>query len=191
MELLNLLALPSPSVTVARMHALGVLQVVLPEAGRQEVAALDALILTETASTVAPDALRRLAALLPALPPVAEAVAARLRLSGKQRQHLAHVAARTPGDADNPRALAYREGVACAMDRLLLGGGDIAPLIGWKVPQLPLKGGEIVARGVTAGPRVAQTLRAVEARWVAEGFPDTSRVQAILDNELTAGEAST
>ncbi len=189
MELLNLLALPDPSETVARMLALGVLPVVLPEAGRHEVATLEALIAAETAAQVAPDALRRLAALLPALPPVAESVAARLRLSGKQRQHLSHVAARVAGDAENPRALAYREGMDCAIDRLLLGGGDIAPLKGWAIPQLPLKGGDIVARGVTAGPRVAQALRAVEARWVAEGFPDASRVQAILDIELTAGKA--
>jgi poly(A) polymerase len=189
MELLNLLALPDPSATVARMHSLGVLPVVVPEAGRQEVATLVSLIATEAASAVVPDALRRLAALLPALPPVAESVAARLRLSGKQRQHLAHVAARKPGDADNPRALAYREGVACAVDRLLLGGGDITPLKDWHVPQLPLKGGDIVARGVTAGPQVARILRAVEKRWVAEGFPDKARVQAILDSELMAGGA--
>jgi hypothetical protein len=40
------------------------------------------------------------------------------------------------------------------------------------VPVFPLKGGAIVARGVTAGPAVARILQAVEARWVAEGFPD-------------------
>ena len=40
-----------------------------------------------------------------------------------------------------------------------------------------LKGGEIVARGVQAGPTVARTMRAVEARWVEEGFPDRARVE--------------
>ena len=29
-------------------------------------------------------------------------------------------------------------------------------------------------------------LRAVEARWIAEGFPDAGRVQALLDEALTA-----
>ena len=184
MELLNLLALPDPSATVARMHGLKILPVVLPEAGAQEVVALANLIATERLAKVAPNALRRLAALLPALPPVAESVAARLRLSGKQRQHLSHVAARRAEDHADPLALAYHEGVDCAIDRLLLTGGDIAPLQGWPVPQLPLKGGDIVARGVTAGPQVARTLRAVEARWVAEGFPDKARVLAILEEEL-------
>ena len=72
-------------------------------------------------------------------------MAARLRLSKAQREGLTCLAARTPADADNPRILAYRTSVACARGRLLLAGADIAALDGWAVPELPLKGGEIVA----------------------------------------------
>ena len=86
----------------------------------------------------------------------------------------------------DPRALAYRLGREAALDRLLLAGASIAPLTGWTIPEFPLKGGEIVARGVRAGPEVARVLRAVEARWMAEGFPDAARVQALLDGELAA-----
>ena len=85
---------------------------------------------------------------------------------------------------DDPRALAYRLGRAGALDRLLIAGADASPLAGWDIPQLPLKGGEIVARGVAAGPDVARILQAVEARWIAEQFPGRERVEAILDEEL-------
>jgi poly(A) polymerase len=91
-----------------------------------------------------------------------------------------------PGD---PRALAYRLGREEAIDRLLLAGENPAPLAGWDIPVLPLKGGEIVARGVAAGPEVARILRAVEARWIAEGFPGRARVEALLDEEVDGRSA--
>lgn len=184
MELLNLLALPDPAPTVARMDARGVLAVVLPEAGARGVAALEALIAEETRQDVAPDPLRRLAALLPPDPYRAEQVAARLRLSAAQKKRLVTAADRAGGGPGDARVLAYRLGRTEAIDRLLLAGASIAPLSGWDIPQFPLKGGEIVERGVSAGPEVARVLRAVEDRWVAEGFPDRERVLAILDKAL-------
>ncbi|OYW45289.1 MAG: polynucleotide adenylyltransferase [Sphingomonadales bacterium 32-68-7] len=182
-ELLAILALPVPGATVVRMQTRGVLPVVLPEAGDGGVARLEALIAQEAAQHVAPDALRRLAALLPADPRAAEQVAARLRLSAAQRKRLALAAARgdAPGEA---RALAYRLGRAEAVDRLLLAQASVAPLAGWEQPVLPLKGGDIVARGVSAGPEVARILQAVEAQWIAEGFPPAARVAQLLDERL-------
>ena len=67
---------------------------------------------------------------------------------------------------------------------LLLTGADIAPLTRWTVPRFPLTGGQIVARGVKAGPDVARVLREVEDRWVAEGFPGDERIGEILGDEL-------
>lgn len=180
MEMMNLLGLPDPAPTVARMKELGVLAVVLPEA---DVPALAALVAEEARQGAEADALRRLAALLPADPVLAEGVASRFRLSGAQKKRLATAAGRAAGQVE-PRALAYRLGLTAALDRLLLAGEDIAPLRGWDVPQFPLKGGAIVARGVKAGPEVARILQAVEARWVNEGFPDAGRVAALLEQEL-------
>ncbi|MDE2562320.1 MAG: CCA tRNA nucleotidyltransferase [Sphingomonadales bacterium] len=182
-ELTNLLSLPDPAPTVARMADLGVLREVLPEAEKGGPAALAALVAEERRQDVAPDPLRRFAALLPAQPQVASDVAARLRLSIAQRKRLAAAAGRT-GEPGEPRALAYRLGREEAIDRLLLAGAPIAPLEGWDIPRLPLKGGEIVARGVSAGPEVARLLRAVEDKWVAEGFPGGARVSELLDAEL-------
>ena len=185
MEMMNLLGLPDPAPTVARMAELGVLGVVLPEA---DVPALAALVAEEARQGIGPDALRRLAALLPPDVPLAEAVASRFRLSGAQKKRLATAAGRVPngGEILEARALAYRLGREAALDRLLLAGASIAPLAGWEVPAFPLKGGEIVARGVSAGPQVARLLQAVEARWIAEGFPDQSRVGILLDEALKA-----
>ncbi len=180
MEMINLLGLPDPAPTVQRMAELGVLTVVLPEA---DPAALAALVAEEQRQSVAPDALRRLAALLPAEVPLAESVASRFRLSGAQKKRLALAAARD-GVTGDARALAYRLGREGALDRLLLAGQSVAPLDGWEIPTFPLKGGAIVARGIKAGPEVARVLRSVEARWVSEGFPDEARVSALLDETL-------
>lgn len=183
-ELLALLALPDPHPTIARMRSRSVLPVILPEACPPQVAALARLIAAESAQGVAPDPVRRLAALLPPSPDVAETVAARLRLSKAQRARLVAAAEREAGDAADPRALAYRLTPAVATDRLLLAGADASVLAGWSLPVFPLKGGAIVARGITAGPAVARVLQAVEARWVEEGFPDDARIEALLSEEL-------
>lgn len=183
MELLAILALPDPIGAIASMADLGVLAVVLPEADPQPLAAL---VAAERAFAASPLALRRMAALLPAEPMVAEKVASRLKLSTAQRKHLSACAGRAADDAAQPLALAYRLGAGVARDRLLLAGVDPAPVIGWTIPELPLKGGEIVARGVSAGPDVARILRAVERRWIAEHFPPRARVEQLLAEELGA-----
>jgi len=179
-ELQNLLALPDPVPTVARMSELGVLGVILSEG---DPAALAALVAEEARQVVAPDWLRRLAALLPADPALAERVAARFRVSVAQKKRLIGAAKRAREQGD-PRALAYRLGMDQALDRLLLTGTDTAPLKDWTIPVFPLKGGEIVARGIAAGPEVARILRVVEDRWVAEGFPVDEVVERLLEETL-------
>jgi poly(A) polymerase len=181
MEMLNLLALPNPAPTVERMAELGVLAVVLPEAS---VAPLAELVAEEQRQSIAPDPIRRLAALLPADKARAVQVAARFRLSGVQKKRLACAAERDLGQSERPRALAYRLGMDQALDRLLLMGMDIAPLISWAIPRFPLKGGAIVARGIKAGPQVAQILRTIEEHWLAEDFPGDARIEELLREEL-------
>jgi poly(A) polymerase len=181
MEVLNLLALPDPAPTVARMAELDVLTVILPEAAAGPLAAL---VAEEQRQHALPHPIRRLAALLPADAAQAERVSARFRLSRAQRERLASAARRDPARREQPHALAYRLGMEQAIDRLLLTGADLALLDGWEVPVFPLKGGEIVARGVTIGPEVARLLKTVEDRWVEEQFPGKARVEALLGEEL-------
>ncbi|QSB43537.1 CCA tRNA nucleotidyltransferase [Tsuneonella flava] len=184
-ELLNLLGLRDPSPTLARMQARGVLPVVLPEAGAREIEHMEIMIETEQMYGVPPNAVRRLAALLPPVPSIAETVAARLRLSRAQRERLVCAAGRNPMDGRDAHSLAYELGTDCAIDRIVMLGGDPTAVSGWEVPNFPLKGGQIVSRGVTAGPEVARILREVERRWISEGFPSETRVQQLLEEELT------
>lgn len=183
MELLSLLGLDDPHTTVERMHSRGVLPVILPEVDDQGLSRLTGLINTEKRQGAGPDPIRRLAALLPVDTRTAEQVAARLRLSNSQKKRLARLAARArrPGD---PHVLAYREGMEVARDLLLLADASTDPLDEWEIPDFPLRGGEIVARGVDAGPEVARILRAVENRWLEEGFPDAARVEQLLQEAL-------
>lgn len=185
MELMNLLGLPDPAPTVARMAELGVLAVILPEA---DVTALAALTAEEARQGVAPDALRRLAALLAPDVSLAEGVASRFRLSGAQKKRLALAARRgkqpSPLESDQAaRALAYHLGRPAALDRLLLTGASMAPLSDWEIPTFPLKGGDLVSRGIRVGPEVSQLLHAIEAQWIASGFDDAA-VPGLLDAEL-------
>jgi poly(A) polymerase len=188
-ELQHLLAVADPTATVQRMYQQGVLGVVLPETGDREVVAFEKLVEAERAAGLSPSPIRRLAALLPPESKAAEQVAARLRLSSAQKKRLA-AAVQRGILTDSPRALAYRFGRDEAVDRLLLAGSDPAPIITWAIPEFPLKGGEIVGRGIAAGPEVARILRAVEARWIDEGFPDRARVEALLDEEISGKSPS-
>jgi len=178
-ELLRLLVAPRAVEVVALMIERGVFVPVLPEIAG--ITRLADLATREADSEIAPDPIRRLAALLPADPAVAASVGARLKLSNKQRQRLESAA--LPVDAE-PHALAYRLGTELAIDRLLLSGGDAAAIRDWPRPRLPMSGGQLVAKGLKAGPDVAKTLRAIEDRWIAEQFPDAARVAAITDEEV-------
>lgn len=185
-ELTKILALPDPRAIVRQMEEDGIFAVLLPEMATDYGQALDQLLANEQAVEEGPEALRRLAALLPAAPETVEQVASRLRLSRRQRAHLVALARRSDRPVPPVRQLAHRVGIEAARDIYLLIGEEkaaraaAADLSGWQLPQLPIKGRDIIARGVAAGPEVAHILKAVEAAWVAENFPDAARVEALL-----------
>ncbi|HSQ99376.1 MAG TPA: CCA tRNA nucleotidyltransferase [Sphingomicrobium sp.] len=179
-ELLKLLGLPDPSATVGLMLDRGILKPVIPEIDADRLPELQRLVAAEAAAGIAPEGLRRLAALLPRDPSIAEAVAVRLKLSNKARKRLACAAAGDIGPA--PQALAYRLGSDCAADRLLLANrvDDAAHIADWRPPRLPIGGGALIARGLKEGPIVARTLKRIESRWVEAGFPGGAELDAIV-----------
>ena len=183
-ELVKLLDLPNPLASVRLMLDNGILKPVLPEIAADASKRLASLLQHEEAAGVAPEGLRRLAALLPPDPEGAAAVAARLRLSKKALKRLVSAASRSSADAQDPRVLAYRIGTEEAVDRLLLGDGDVAAAVavlkGWDKPKLAVGGGDLVAMGLMAGPLVAETLRAIEREWCARGFPEDAEEQRAL-----------
>ena len=174
-ELLKLLVAKGAVPVVALMVERGIFRPVLPEI--VDVPALTALAEAEAAAGVAPDAIRRLAALIP--PATAEAVGARLRLSNADRKRL--IAAHDGPGSEGARGLAYRVGREIALDRLLLAGAEVEELQDWSPPRLPVGGGDLVTRGIARGPEVARALRQIETLWIAEGFPDASRTAQIAD----------
>ena len=176
-ELLRTIVAPAAVPVLTTMIAHGVLRPVLPEIDEAGVARLAALATGEARYDVEPDAMRRLAALVPF--ESADAVGARLRLSKADRKRL--VAATGGTGHEGALALAYRVGRVSAIDRLLLSGADPSPTIDWTAPRLPIGGGALVERGLDKGPQVAMALRAIETRWISEGFPDRTRVEAIAD----------
>ena len=185
-ELLKLLALPDPQPTVGLMLERGILDPVLPEIEASKISGLQSLIATERAAELAPDGLRRLSALLPADALAAEKVATRLRLSNKARKRLACCADRSL--SNTPQALAYWVGPQCAVDRLLLAGRaqEAASLAGWAPPRLPIGGAKLMAHGLPEGPVIARTIRAIEKRWVEDGFPTGAALDAIVADCLAA-----
>lgn len=185
-ELLKLLAIPDPTSTIAIMLERRIFKPVLPEVGTEGLAILKSLIEAEESAQIGPDGLRRLAALLPRDPAVAESVAARLKLSNKARKRLACAATLETGST--PEALAYRLGNGCAVDRLLLAGKptEAAHIKKWHSPHLPIGGGVLINRGLPEGPVIARTLRAIEDRWIEAGFPQGEAFDAIVADALAA-----
>ena len=184
-ELLKLLAVPDPSPTVEIMLARGILKPVLPEIASSRLGRLKRLIAAERAAAIDADPLRRLAALLPSDPVVAEDVAARLRLSNKAKKRLVCAVGPAKGP---PATLAYRLGVPCAVDRLLLAGNapQAAQMTSWHAPRLPISGGQLIKRGLAEGPLVARTLRRIEDSWVEAGFPQGEDFERIVADALAS-----
>ena len=176
-ELLRLLVARHAVAVVTLMVDKGIFRPVLPEIGD-----LPRFIRTaarEVATDTAPNAIRRLVALLPA--EAVDDVGARLKLSNADRKRMTVAAGSLL--TDEPFALRYRLGATGAVDQLLLSdlpdaavAKKLAAIRDWESPVLPLTGGALVEAGVRRGPDVARLLREVEERWIAEGFPDAARV---------------
>jgi poly(A) polymerase len=186
-ELLRLLVARHAVEMVGVMIDHGIFTPVLPEIC--ELARFARTVRREAATGVEPNAIRRLAGLLPAA--TIEDVGARLKLSNADRKRMALAA--QPLATEQPHALRYRLGATGAADQLLLSdlpdyaiAEKLAAIRGWEVPTLPLTGGALVEAGVRRGPDVARLLRKVEEQWIAEGFPGAARV-AQLAVEAVAG----
>ena len=185
-ELRKLLALPDPGDSVLLMVRHNIFAAFLPELAADAMERLERLLARENAAASEPNAERRLSALLPDDRIAVEQVASRLKLSNKIRVELAERTTELSPDTASAKALAYRYGVAMATDMFLLHGADdwqigITLLQNWAPPVFPIKGGDLVARGLNAGPLVAKTLKAVERQWIDEGFPDAIRANVVAD----------
>ncbi len=166
-EFSKLLAAPDPAPAVATMRAANVLRQCLPGADDRGLAPLVHL---EGLFSVAPDPLRRLAALGGA------DVADHLRLSRSDAARL-KLLRQGAEAADGPAALGYHHGADAAWDMMILR----AALLEGNVPK---NAGIEIAKGAAAqfpvaaadflpaltGPALGARLKALEALWIASGF---------------------
>ena len=188
-ELLKLLVARDAVRVVELMLARDIFAPVLPEI--TSAASLTHVVAREAAAEIAPNPIRRLAALIPRDTGVADQLAARLKLSKAERKRLV-AAVSAPDHA--PKPLAYRLGIESAVDQLLLSDraiDEVTQIEAWQPPQLPLSGGALVSRGLAKGPDVARALRAVEDRWISEGFPGEERVALLADEVVAQALAAT
>ena len=166
-EMLKLLAAADPVPSVASMEHAGILSRVLPGAAT---AALGPLVHLEELIGIAPDALRRLAAI------GGEDVPDRLRLSRKQAARLARLKDGT-GAESGVAEVAWRRGREEAQDIALLRAAHFgAPLPADLNEKLdlgagaafPVRGADL--KGQYEGPEIGRRLQELERRWIASGF---------------------
>ncbi|MEP7349243.1 MAG: CCA tRNA nucleotidyltransferase [Sphingorhabdus sp.] len=192
-ELLKLLAAANPVRAVTLMKQHGIFLPFLPEVTGND---LQRLVERESRFAVSPSLPGRLLAILPPDAVTVDKIAARLKLSNKMRESLAmRLTAQNP-KPDTIRAFAYRTNIASARDAAMLYADDsdlqdcLAALQDWAVPTLPVKGGDLIARGLSAGPSVAKTLQTIEAQWISEGFPSSGRLNNIADQAVADAKLS-
>jgi poly(A) polymerase len=194
-EIFKLLEAPDPGAVLHLMRGEQVLPHILPEAN--DIGRLRVLTFLESRGivhpVVAPDPLRRLAALLPSDAAKARDVANRLKLSNHQSDRL--VAMVTPDhtpdqntDMPTARRMLHHTGTDLFRDRVLLawagrkaidahmpGDSDhwrrLLDLVEtWRPVSLPVKGRDVMALGVPSGPRVGAILTDLERWWESSDF---------------------
>lgn len=201
-ELLRLLAAPRAVEIVGAAARGGIVERLI--GARGDVMLLGRLADIETTLGRDADPLLRLAALSGGGRHLA-GLAARLRLSNDESERLARLALPDPAfdpdtDAREARAFLYRFGVDTFRDGVLLAWARSAANASdprwhdrfllpnrWKVPELPVRGGDLLERGLAEGPAIGRIVRGFEDWWIAEDFPqDQVRLARALSDLVKA-----
>jgi poly(A) polymerase len=149
----------------------------------------------ESRLKVPQDAVRRLAALT--VTGAGAAVAETLKLSNADRDRVIAVSAARPefdaSDASLVRRQIYDLGNALALDLLLVDWAEpdidaqraFEVVRNWPRPELPVKGRDLSALGVPAGPEIGRLLKDLEDWWIAGDFAaDRERCLAELKRRI-------
>jgi poly(A) polymerase len=185
-EVKKLLGAPDPRAAWEAMKAIEVRARALPEMSNE--VRLDMLCTLEADFMLPVDPMTRVAASL-ADQESARAAARRLKLSNEERDRLVaalgdDVKITSYMSLREMRRAIYRIGNEAFRDRVMLAwaasGNDkaqawralVAHAQMWTPPKLPLTGDEVMAAGVSAGPKVGLVMREVEDWWIDADFPD-------------------
>ncbi len=163
-------------------------------ANAPELPALSKLILIEQSLEIAPDAVRRLAAVAVRLDEDALNLRERMRLSNEESKRLRSMGDRwwrlTPAAGEHyARETLYRIGAEEYFDRALLSfahadaaladeswGALLSLPSRWTPPRFPLSAEDFITRGVEKGPKLGKALAVAEAAWIAANFPEDKAV---------------
>ena len=186
-EMLRLLEAENPMPSLRAMAATGILAEVLP--GAVLLQRLERLVAIDEGNFFAPDALLRLAALLPD-PGLAAKIAERFRLSNAQTARLIDVTGAQEKivsylSIKEVRKWLYRLGAARFKDRVFLRWTEdpkesnaiqwralLALADAWQRPKFPLTGESVKVAGVPEGPLIGRILGEVEDWWIDSDFID-------------------
>lgn len=192
-EMMKLLAAPGAAAAITVMADTSILATVLGP--RTYPSRLERLVQIEAATGLKADALTRLAALTLDGPEAASHLAQHLRLANTQAEALARAAQRHAAfDPATPEAEAriwlyktgadaYARAALVAWAESAAGAGDVARKERailpqrWSPPVLPVRGADVLALGVPAGPRVGEVLKAFENWWISADFTNDAAVQ--------------
>ena len=202
-ELVRLLTAPRGPELIGWMLGYGLLVPVLGLVPRPTL--LARLAALEAALASAPDAMLRLAALAVEVEEDAERLRERLRLSNEEHARLLRAVGRMIElDPRAPVAVAkawlYSEGETAYRARVLLAWArsgappaseawrqHLSLPARWRAPSFPLRGTDVLAAGVPAGPRVGELLLALEREWIAGDFKASEERLRQRLGELAAG----
>jgi poly(A) polymerase len=179
-------------------------------AGAAELGRLSRVAAFEASERMRPDPVRRLAALSVTTGEDAERLRERLRLSnGEHARLIAYatllVALKTrplPVDAGAIRRLVAEFGLGPVVDVLAAVAGEPQPILaeGWReafdrfrtgvepLPAFPLRGADLVAAGIPAGPRIGEILAQARQAWLAAGCPSDESFRSWILERILAGE---
>ena len=205
-ELRKLLSAPDPGRTLLWMRQTGVLTAVLPESEKWGIDAMPGLLSAERDLGWTPDPLVRLEAIVPPDAARMATLAERLRMANAERDRLvawAFVGAISPEMDDRTlRRLLFEAGRQPLADRLRLAlasarakaADDHAALHAaanhlrqvnvaetWEKPDMPVRGADLIARGIAAGPQIGAALAQLTERWIASDF--TLSREALLETK--------
>ena len=188
-ELLRILAMSNAPAMTATMQASGILALVLGTMGNAELLARVANL--EKAGNSQPDTILRLGAIGLGKPGDALQLRSSLKLPSADYERLARMA--LPDRAFDPtskeldaKAFLYRHGPQAFRDGVMLAWarteaepadtnwlGRLTLTQRWQAPELPVRGADVLALGVPAGPQVGRILSDFEDWWIAADFPMT------------------
>lgn len=188
-ELLKLLVAPAPSACVAAMTEAGIWP--HTPVGKADEGMLAHVVEASAQYGIGADALARLAAVVGE---TGADIGKRLKLSKSDQRKLAEsclgLQLRVPGNAAAMRSLIYQFGRRAGEMTVLMAEDDIARekldvVRAWDVPEFPLQGRDLLARGLTPGPEISAELSRLERLWRESDFMlSRDQLLARLDGSL-------